>query len=235
MAYAILSIYAVLVVAMLPGDAYPLMFFGLAALVSAVLVADRIWGARETHGMTVMAVSFVGAAVLVVPNFPAMGGGHRAAVPLGFVGSQGVALLWITSRWTPEQKRKERSSLGRCLGGGALAALGLSAIATIPIAIMLLSEPQKAASVLWVYPAYLAGATTAALFYWLLQGVSHRPIGKYAIGLLGGMCMYAAVGPVASAMKDQPMSVTEFLMVGLVLGVLVGPPVVIEAGRGDAR
>ena len=78
---------------------------------------------------------------------------------------------------------------------------------------------------LWVYPAYFGGALAAASIYWLLQGIAHRPVGRYLIGAAGGFFVYAAMGPVIAVVEDDPIDIAEMAMIGLVAGCLVGPPV----------
>lgn len=128
-----------------------------------------MWTTDRTPGVTILLVSFVGAATLVVPNFPAMGGVHRAAVPLGFLGSQGVTLLWVTLRWDVQERRVARYSLKRSLVFGAGGGVVLCLVATIPVVLLVLADARRAVPLLWVYPAYLVGTTVAAVFFWLLQ------------------------------------------------------------------
>jgi hypothetical protein len=108
---------------------------------------------------------------------------------------------------------------------GAVVGAGvLSAIAAIPLGIGLLAG-GFAWGMLGVLPAYFGGAFAAALIYWALQGIAHRPVGRYFLGALGGFCLYAAMGPVVSAMEEEPLDVREIVMIGIVAGCLVGPPV----------
>jgi hypothetical protein len=224
-AYAVLAAYVALVVWLVPPDGQPLMLIGVSVLTAGVVIADRLWGLRATNSLTILVVSFIGVAVLVFPNFPAMGGTSPAAVSLGFLGSQGLALLWLALRWTPSPPRRTRGSLPESLTFGVLAALVLSALATLPIVIATFAEPSEVVGILWVYPAYFAGATAASLLYWLLQGALHRPVGRYLIGALAGMCLYGAVAPVVSMVEGEPLVITEMIAIATVAGVLVGPPV----------
>lgn len=220
--------YAVVVLSVLPAETYPLMLGGAAVLVGVALLADRVWGSRPTHGSSLMGVSFLSLAVLAVPNFPAMGGEHREAAAVGFFGSQALALLWLSLRWSP-WRVQPRVSLSRCLGIGLLGAVGLSVIATVPLLLVALSGAEGLSRLLWVYPAYLGGSLTAALTYWGLQSVAHRPVGRYVIGATAGLCLYLSMAPVVAVVRPEARDVSVMLTIGTIAGLLVGPPVAVES------
>jgi hypothetical protein len=224
-AIALLLCYLVLVLGLLPPDAYPLMLGGGVLLVIGTAFAAGVWPGTAAPAGSLMVVSFVASAVLVMPNFPAMGGSHPLAPPLGFLGAQVITLLWVALRWPPWRRSSTRTSLGEAVLFGAIAAVLLSVVASIPIAIALVVEPEEVGAILWVYPAYLAGALAASLLYWLLQGVAHRPTGLYLIGVLGGACVYGAIAPVVSLVDGEPLVLSELLEIATVCGVFVGPPV----------
>lgn len=227
-AAATILAYVSAVVLALPASEYPRMLGGAVALLAALFAIARVLGDRATPGMSAMFVSIAAAAVLVVPGFPAMGGRHRAAVPVGFLGSQAAALFWIALRWRAGAQAHARTPLVGALGWGVSGALALSAVATIPIGIALLADRTKAAELLLVYPAYFAGALSAAALYWLLQGAAHRPVGRYLIGVLGGFCMYAAAAPVVYLIDGDPIDLRRLGAVAAVCGFLVGPPVALS-------
>lgn len=224
-AVAVMGVYVVAVVAFLPPAKFAHMLGGGALYFAAVAALAHALGNRTTVAFSILLVSFVGAAVLLVPNFPAMGGQHIVGVPIGFLGSQAGALLWISLRWKAESKPKQRTSLIEALLAGMFGAVAVSVIASIPIGIGLLSGEAEMRGVLWVYPAYMGGALAAAFLYWILQGIAHRPVGRYFIGALGGFCVYAAMGPVVSIAEEEPLDLHEMAMIGIVAGCLVGPPV----------
>jgi hypothetical protein len=231
-AAAMAGVYVVAVVTFLPASTHVHMLAGGALYFVAVAALARVLGRLDTPAISIMLVSFAGIAVLLMPNFPAMGGRHVGGVPIGFLGSQAGALIWISMRWKADPGLKERVSLVEALLGGVFGALALSVVASIPIVLALLSGGASARSVLWVYPAYFAGTLAAALLYWILQGIAHRPVGRYLIGALGGFCLYAAMGPVVSVIEEDPLDLQEMAMIGIALGCLVGPAVVMSWNDG---
>ena len=225
-----IALYGLAAVLVLPASEWARML-GLGAVVLAgVAAVARAMGDRRTPAGSILAVSFVGIAVLAAPGFPALGGRHLAAVPVGFLGSQAAALLWVSLRWSPVP-RGPRTPLRSALAFGAFAAAALSAVATIPIVFAFFADRRAGSTLLLAYPGYFAGFLAAGLAYWLLQGIAHRPVGRYLIGVLGGLCVYGAVAPVVYLLDDDPIGVGEMVALALVLGCLVGPPVALDPGE----
>lgn len=212
---------------LLPREAW-LRSIGLGAVVmlAATAIAAFI-GRRPLAWIEPLAVTMIAALLLWFPTFPAFGGPGSRVSLFGALGAQVVTLLWLAQRWVNPGRTPMhlRTSLQSSLGFGALAALGLSAIATIPILVLLLSGDPKGLTILWVYPAYFCGTLSAALIYWLLQGISHMAVGRYLIGMLGGLCIYAAVGPIAFALDHDPFDVRQILTLAYIAGSIVGPAV----------
>ena len=229
-----IGIYTLAVVALLPTTTFAHMLGGAFIYFGAIATVACLLGPRSTHAFSIYAVSVAGMAVLLMPNFPAMGGEHPIGVPLGFLASQAGALLWVSLRWDPDPRPKPPTCLLEALLAGIFGAVGLSLIASIPIGIGLLAGAADMKRMLWVYPAYFAGALSAAFLYWLLQRIAHRPVGRYVIGALGGFCLYGAVGPVVAVFEGEPLDLREIAMIGTVAGMLVGPPVAMSLNEESA-
>ena len=219
------AIYAVAVVALLPSERFVHMLGGGALFFGSVAALAYRLRTRTPAGFSILLVSFAGAAILLVPNFPAMGGQHPGGISVGFLGSQAGALLWISQRWEAEPNARQRASLAASLLVAVLSAIGISLVASVPIGLGVLSGREGSLTMLWVYPAYFVGALASGMLYWLLQGIAHRPVGRYLIGALAGFCVYAAIGPVVSIVQEQPLTLREIATMGVVAGCLVGPPV----------
>jgi len=213
---------------LLPTAEYP-RALGLATAVFAAVAAwaHRL-GRRGGPPVGVFAVAVSTGVFLVMPTFPAMGGTTVRAVPLGFLGMQAAALLWAALTWPPQRPARERTSLRSAWTVGAIMATVLSAIATIPIGIGLLTRDAELPGLLLVYPAYYIGLLAAATCYWLLQRVAHLATGRYFIGALGGTCVYLAVWPVVALLKGEPMMSPVMLAVSTIPGGLVGPTVALS-------
>jgi hypothetical protein len=210
------------------------MLGAAAVLVTAVVLVARGTRNSPPPSFSVLIVSFVGAAALVMPGFHAMGGRNGPALPIGFLGSQAVSLLWATLLWRDFSRPRSRVVLRDALRFALFGAVGLSVIASIPIVLMLFADPGKVRTYLLVYPAYLLGAVAAAVIYWLFRRIAHRPVGQYIIGGLAGTCMYTAVAPIVYLSKGEPIRIGELLGLGIVCGFLVGPPVALSANDADA-
>ncbi|NUQ21503.1 MAG: hypothetical protein HOQ09_11135 [Gemmatimonadaceae bacterium] len=223
-----IAVYAVLVLVILPASAYARMLGGAAILIAAAAVVAPWISKSSPPAMSMLIVSFAGIAVLVIPNFRAMGGENGPALPIGFLGSQAIALLWATLIRPGRARSLARVSLGDAFRFAMFGAAILSAIASIPIAWMLFHDAARALPFLLVYPAYFLGGFATAVIYWLFRGVAHRAVGPYVIGALGGTCMYTAVAPIVYLSQRQPIPVGEMLEIGIVCGFLVGPPVALS-------
>lgn len=227
-ASAVVALYFVLVVVLLPSDEY-LRGLGGGILVFAVVVgvAQRL-GRGPLPGMSILVVAFTSAIVLEIPTFPAMGGTHPIAVPLGFLGMQAAVLLWAARRRSPQPPLAEHMSLVKAWKFGAFAALGLSMIATIPVLITIGAGGRANAPLLLVYPAYFGGLLAAATVYWLLQPISHLAVGQYLVGFVGGTCVYGAIAPVVALVDHEPFEMGMMLVIAGFAGGLVGPAVALD-------
>ncbi len=217
--------YVAAVCSLLPADAWPRTLLSALAVFGGLATAARLIPREKPQGFSILIAQFAAAAVLLVPTFPAMGGpGGRASLLAG----GGVILagaFWASLRFEGLlEQRKHHVSLGTALKAGGVFALGLSAMATIPLVIAFFSDARSAAKLSLVYPAYFAGGAGAALSYWLLQRVEHRPWGLYLIGVMAGFCLYAAVGPVVAIFDGEPIVLADIASIGFACGCLVGPP-----------
>lgn len=218
------ALYLALSVALLPPAEYP-RALGNGVLTFAIIVGmAHILGRGRLPGMSVFAVWCAAGGVLAFPTLPGMGGTVAAAPAVGFVGAVAATMLWVALRWEPRLPSPPMS-LGLALLFGLAMTVLLCVIATIPIGFAYLSGEFASSQVLLVYPAYLAGCTGAALVYWLLQRVSHLATGLYLIGFLGGVSLYGAVGPLAELFDNEPLSPGKMVLIAVLAGALVGPPV----------
>lgn len=224
-AISVAALYLVLSAVLLPLRAYPHALGVGTAVFAVVVVIARTVGRGKIHGMSVFAVAVGSAVVLVVPAFSAR---RAAAVPLAVLGVQAAVLLWAAGRWNPRPPADERTPLREAWVTGALAGTGLSAIATIPIAIGFLTDGLSAAPMLLVYPGYFAGTLSAATVYWLLQRVTHLAVGRYLIGVLAGFCVYAAMAPIVLLLKEEPIDIWLMVLLASIPGSIVGPALALE-------
>ncbi|HEU4452830.1 MAG TPA: hypothetical protein VFR81_07205 [Longimicrobium sp.] len=230
-ATAVAALYLVLCVFLLPASEYPRALGGGVAVFALVAAVAWRLGRGPVHAMSVVGVAFASAAVLWVPTFPAMGGRHPAAVPIGFLGVQAAALLWAARRWI-SRPPEARTPLRTAWRFGAIAAALVSAVATIPILLAFVTGQADAARMLLVYPAYLAGMLGAATVYWLLQRIAHLAVGRYLVGAVGGTCVYGAVAPLAVLARGEPFDVAEMAILSAIIGGLVGPAVALGLADG---
>jgi hypothetical protein len=227
-------IYLDLVLFKLPSARWPHMAAGAIVLAGGVFLMSRLLRGRTPLPTGVFITSIIGTVVLAVPNFPAMGGHDPGAVPIGFLGSQALVLLWIALRWSVPDPKKPRAGLRTVLTTSALSAIGLSVIATIGIIRHFVMGRPGVSTLLLVYPAYFVGLGCAGLVYWSLQGVAHLAAGRYLIGVLGGFCLYGAVAPIVMILDHEPMDIRMMSAVAAVCGFLVGPPVALGLLADDS-
>lgn len=233
-AVAAMTVFLALVVVLLPSAEYPRMLGGGAAVFAAIHAIAHVRRNQPESGWSVLAITVAAGAVLIVPGFPAMGGLDMASPMLGFLGTQAAVVHWITLRWSSEVPARRRTPLKTVAAYAMLAGLLLSLLATIPLVIGIISNPGFTSRALLIYPSYLVGTSTVAFTYWLLQGVAHRPVGRYLLGAIGGFCLYAAVAPVAEILEGDPIIIKEVLGAAVVCGFLVGPTVAMLIA-GDSR
>lgn len=227
-AYALAALYLALCAVLLPPAEYPRALGGGVAAFAAVLWMARAFGRGRIYGLGLLAVGVVSALVLVIPTFPAMGGTRLVAVPLGFLGMQATMLLWAARRWTPRAPAREHTPLRQAMEFAMFAGAGLSVFATIPIVLALRDGARGAATMLLVYPGYFAGTMSAAIVYWLLQRLAHLAVGRYLIGVLGGICLYGAMAPIVWLSKGEPFDPGLMLFLASIPGGFVGPAVALE-------
>lgn len=230
-ALAAIAAYFALSLALLPTTEYA-RALGLATIIFACIAGLARWLGRGYVGLSFLVVAFATGALLAMPTFPAMGGtGGRASV-LAFLGMQAAALLWAALRWPPHEPRATRTSLGASLRFAALMATGFSAIASIPLGLMLLSGQGPGPVMLLVYPAYFAGFAAAAICFWLVRRIAHLATGRYLVGILGGTCVYLAVSPVVALAERTKVFSLDSLGIALIAGGIVGPAVALNnSGR----
>ncbi|HET7584739.1 MAG TPA: hypothetical protein VFK13_07525 [Gemmatimonadaceae bacterium] len=224
-ASALVALYFVATFTLLPYHESLRALAGGAIVFGGVLAIARTVKRGPVTWMDIFAVAVIAGAVLWVPTFPAMGGRVKAAIPLGFFGMHAAALLWAALRWTEPQRRPDRVSLVQAWRYALLSALVLSAVATIGVTMALHADVHRGIVVLWVYPAYFVGLLAAATCFWALQRFRHLAVGLYVIGVLAGICLYGAVAPLLPLLDGEPMHLSEMLMVTVIAGSIVGPPV----------
>lgn len=229
---ALVALYFVLSLVLLPLEEYPRALIGGTAVFGSVAVAAYHAGRGPLSGSSMLAVAFISAVMLVIPAFPALGGtAHRVGVPLGFLGMQTAVLIWAAFRWQQPPPAKERISLKEAWTFAFFIALALSAVATIPVLLIVMIGGGIGVRILWVYPAYFVGFAAAATLYWLLQRIAHLATGRYLIGFLGGMCVYGAAAPIAALFR--PMSPSMMLLTALIAGGLVGPALALDPSPAE--
>jgi hypothetical protein len=222
-AATLVALYFILALALLPPTAY------VHSVGGGILVFGTIFGIMQRvgrgplPGLRVLFVGFTSGIVLALPTFPAMGGTNRAAVPIGFFGVQVAIVLFGVLRSPLRPRSTDHVPLRRALKIGAFAALGLSIIAMIPMALGFETLGRSAFPILLVYPGYFVGFLSAATAYWALQRVNHLATGRYLIGLIGGTCVYAAVAPVVALTERDPLDIGVMLALAVVAGGFVGP------------
>lgn len=223
---AVTTLYFVLSVVLLPLEEYPRALIGGAAVFASVGAIAYHMGRSPFSGSSILAVAFTSALLLAVPTFPAMGGRHPVAVPLGFLGMQTAVLIWAAFRWHRPAPARERTSLVEAWTMAFLVALAISAVATISVLLIVVIGGAVGARILWVYPAYFIGFGAAATLYWLLQRIAHLATGRYLIGFLGGICVYGATAPIAALFR--PMSPGMMLVIAMIAGGLAGPALALD-------
>jgi hypothetical protein len=230
-AAGVVAAYLALSLVLLPPGEYPRAIGGALLIFGLIAGAARLLGRGAVPDFSVLAVAVASAAVLAVPTFPAMGGTVPAAVPLGFLGSQAAALLWVTLRWEPRAPSR-RVGLREAWSAGLMMSLFLCAIATIPILLGVLTEGFSS-TMLLVYVAYVAGFMAAATLFWALQRVTHLATGLYGLGILGGACVYGAMAPIMALVEREPLDSGEMLMIALLAGAFVGPAAAFGLAKRD--
>ena len=230
------ALYTGLVLVYLPGEEYVRALGGAAVVFGGVTLLAHRMGRGTIPGLSVIGVAAVAVAVLVMPTLPAMGGRHPAAVPIGFIGVQAAIILWAALRWQPPPPRfvRARTSLGQAWFAGAIMALVLSLIAALLLGVGLLTGERYGAGALLVFPAYFVGMLGAATVYWLLQRLTHLAVGRYLIGVLGGICVYGAMGPVVAILDGNPVDPRFILVLASIIGGVVGPAIALDRSQDVA-
>ena len=226
-AAAAMIVYFALVVLFLPSSEYGRALGTGVVTFAVVFFVARKFGSRIRSGFSVMAVGFGATAVLWMPTFPAMGGGSDRAATIGFFGVQAAVLLWAALWWQGPGEEQSHISLRSALRFGFLVALGISGIAAIPILLILLSGDSWA--LFLVFPAYFVGFLSAAILFWALQGIDNLAVGRYLIGVLGGICVYGAMGPAVAIFDHRAFDLRENFILALVAGGFVGPALALNA------
>ncbi|HEX2078091.1 MAG TPA: hypothetical protein VHG08_10285 [Longimicrobium sp.] len=222
-AAGVVLLYLLLSLALLPASEYP-RALGYASLIFAAVAAAAWAIGPGTPGLGVMAVAFAAFWVLGMPTLPAMGGRYPVAMPLAFLGTHAAALLWAVLRWRARPP-------GTMIGLKEAWSVSLrwiarkAAPAALLVLIGLVASLREVVVFLWMIPAYIAGFGAAATAYWALQRIAHLATARYLMGFLAATCVYGAVGPVVFLMRDEPMDIGLMVLLGVVAGGFVGPPV----------
>jgi hypothetical protein len=222
-------LYLACAVFLLPPSEYFHAVGGGLLVFSAVVALSQFKGRGWLPGGSVLVVGFAATAILVMPTLPAMGGTERRAIPIGFLGVQATILLWACMQWPYLRRPKDHVSLATALKYGFLFAAGLSVVASLPILLTLMSDAPSPRAILLTYPAYFAGFVSAAIIYWSLQRIAHLAFGRYLIGILGGMCVYGAVGPVVFLFQNEKIDIPMLVAIAAIAGGFVGPALALNA------
>ena len=231
-AIAVALAYGVAVLIVVPPSRYAYMLGAAAVLLAGVALLARARRSIQPFFMSVLIMVIVAAVVLVVPNFPAMGGPGWGTAAVGFIGVQAAALLWTALRWEPWPPRATRIRLLLCLFAGLGGGIGLSLIASIPILLALISDGSEALPILWAFPAYVLGGLIVGLVAWTFQDVTRHPTGRYIVGGLAGTLVYVLFGPIVAVIDGDAVVWQEILEIGVACGWLVGPAVAMAIADG---
>ena len=226
-------LYFVLAASLLPRSEYLHALGGGVLTFSAIILASGFFKRGWLPGLSVLAVGFISFAVLVMPTLPAMGGRVLRAIPIGFIGVQAAILLWAVLQWPYTLPPRSHVSLVSALKYGLFIATAISLVATLPILLTLFSDAPSSKTILLAYPAYFAGFLAAAIVYWSLQHVAHLAVGRYLIGVLGGTCVYGAVGPVVFLFRNEPIELPLLLAIAAIAGGFVGPALALDSTSQD--
>lgn len=225
-AWGAVGVYFAGAILLLSPYQYLRAILAMALLFGTLVVIARILEEDPMTGMGVLVVAIISGAILLVPEFPAMGGHSRNGLITGAFGPEAAVLLWAAYRWNGDQAtRGDPTPLGTCLLWGAGMAVFLSLVASIPIGLAVLGKVEGWKAMLMVYPGYFLGFMAAALVYWSLQSISHHSTGRYLIGVLCGICIYGAVGPIVELFDREAITAGESVVAAVVCGFLVGPAV----------
>jgi hypothetical protein len=228
-AAAAVAIYFALVVLFLPSSEYTRALSSGLVIFSIIFFVAWRFGGRIQSGFSVMAVALVATAALWMPTFPAMGGGSDRAVPIGFVGVQAAVLLWAAFWWPGPRQESSHITFRYALRFGFLVAVGISGVAAIPVFLTFLTGDGSSWAVLLVFPAYFAGFLSAAVLFWALQRIDNLAVGRYLIGVLGGICVYGAMGPAVAIFDHKAFDLHENFIVALIAGGFVGPALALNS------
>jgi hypothetical protein len=221
--------YFLLAIAFLPHTEYVRALGSGLVVFAIVLVVAWKLGRRIQSGWSVLVVGFVASAALCIPAFPAMGNTSGRAVPIGFLGAQAAVLLWIAFWWQGPREEPSHISFFAATRFGLLVAAGVSGTAAIPVLLLLLSGGESSWAILLVFPAYFVGFQSAAIVYWALQRIENLGVGRYLLGVLGGACVYGAIGPAVAIFDHKPIHVHDEFVEALILGALIGPTLALSS------
>jgi hypothetical protein len=231
--WALACLYLLLCAALLPREDL-LRAVGSAVLVFGALhVEGSLRRGRRMLHIASLALTFALIVVLVAPTIPSLGGrGGGVSTVLGFVGVQIALLVRGVARWSaPVQDRASlpaRRAFPKIVGKALLVALGVSAIATVPIGLGLVSGSMQFAQVRWIYAAYVVAALGIAVTVWGLQSLLSLATGRYLIGVLSASIAYGAVGLAVEALSNDRGGFAFLPMHAIVLGGIVGPAIAFD-------
>jgi hypothetical protein len=164
---------------------------------------------------------------------PPLRGTTMPAMLVGVVAAQAV---WAIHRYPPLPAKPSHGVWRNALVGAGVGLLGGGGLVCIAAALLALQTignghtlPLKASGLL--VPGYLLGGIVAGAIAGALRPLWRWPLGTMFAGSLGGLALYAAIGPAASFPELSPLS--EHLGIGAVCGLLVGPAVAISWRYSD--
>jgi hypothetical protein len=217
------------------------------ALLGAASFAFMWWGSQRIAGAPsgpeVGAICFLNAFAFLIFVAKDVQGSHWLSFLTGCFGALIATGLWVVQRFhfhapTPVPLP---SRILQALRAGALGATVLSIIATLPLLGMFLSDPSHRADTihfaLLVYGAYFSAGLGVGLMVGLLLPIAHWALGRLLLGFMGGVALYAAVGPAVALidrLEAKPPTETPVLIgIAMLAGLVVGPGGAFSFGDQD--
>jgi hypothetical protein len=213
-----------------PSHRLTLLVSGTVGIAACWIIAGRR-GVDPGAGQEMIGI-FLAACIAI-----AMPVAFQAPIPVRTMAAEALGILAIEATWAARcfpvfPPARPQSALRRARTGvlfGVLMAIGVSLIATVPLAAALLlagaaERAEVRAVAPLIYAAYLVGGVGAGLVVGLLRPLSRWPLGTMLLGVLGGICIYGAIGPVAELARPPISSIPEMIGIALACGLLAGPP-----------
>jgi hypothetical protein len=227
-----------LAVVLAPTHHSTLLTTGTGAIIACWIIAGRC-GVDAGAGREMIGVFLACAGAIAMPVAAQAPIPVRTMVAIG-VGILATEAVWAARRFPVFPPTQRQGPLTRARLGilfGVLMAILVSFIATIPLAIAFFSSAADRAQVRTlvpsIYGAYLLGGASAGLVVGLLRPLSRWPLGTMLLGVFAGVCVYAAIAPVAELIRDEPQSLPTMMGIALACGLLAGPPAALAMRYGD--